>query len=164
MCMQCIFVVILYFLYCHNNEPCTLHSLDVRLISYLSCSQSPVTFTISSAYRPALPALRFTTPPPARNHRKVSVPHFEILWGVRRCELGITVVALPWFTLQSASRLVHITQTELKWCSNWKLQSIEDRGQTDRVTTPTRAGLRRCRSQIDIVTHRQTLITIHWVK
>ena len=26
-----------------------------------------------------------------------------------------------------------------------KLPSIDDRGQTDRVTTPTRAGLRRCR-------------------
>ena len=26
-----------------------------------------------------------------------------------------------------------------------KLPSIGDRGQTDRVTTPTRAGLRRCR-------------------
>jgi len=44
-CVRSVFFLILYFLYCHNNEPCTLHSLIVRFISSVSCSQSPATFT-----------------------------------------------------------------------------------------------------------------------
>jgi len=49
-CVRSVFFLISYFLYCHSNEPCTLHSLIVRLMSYVSCSQSPAKFTTSSAY------------------------------------------------------------------------------------------------------------------
>jgi len=50
-----------FLVYCHNNEPCTLHSLVVRLIGYVSCSQSPATFKISFAHT-ANPSLHYPAP------------------------------------------------------------------------------------------------------
>ena len=58
-----VFCISRILLYCRNNETCTLHSLIVRRIHYVGCSQSPATFTVSSAYTPTTPTRRFTTPP-----------------------------------------------------------------------------------------------------
>ena len=81
------FFVILYFVYCHNSEPCTLHSLIVRLLSYLSRSQSPATFIISSAYTPTTPD---SLPPNRDTIHRVTVTQFQ-------CQLAFA--AILWLKL-----------------------------------------------------------------
>ena len=66
------------------NEPCTLHSLILRLVSYLSYSQSLATFTISSAYTAstACPSLHYPhnkTPQECVNHPYRDITHISAL-------------------------------------------------------------------------------------
>ena len=69
-----LYIFLIFSCHCHSfesNRP-ALHSLIVRLVSYIGCGQSPATFTISSAYTSS------TARPPLHYHPHNVTPQEDV--------------------------------------------------------------------------------------